>query len=304
MQNSPLVLFYVNHENLQIWENEAAFKEYKDILLKENRKGNNFIDLVIKDYKNILLDLEKIWEEGATKDKNKIKEYIELLREGVGLFSIWYYVLIDDRTPKNITLKLEELRSKDEFFAKNDTFIKSCLIALGVKRELANLVLPEEFPEVPSEKVLLKRAEGLVSIDGKNNKIISLKAFAKENENYVFEGLNENVAGIKEVKGQIGNKGIVRGRVRIVKNYKQADSVKPGEVIVSPMTTPDFLVAMKKSAAFVTNEGGIICHAGIVAREMGKPCVIGTKIATQVFKNGDYVEVNANTGVVKIIKNQ
>ncbi len=59
---------------------------------------------------------------------------------------------------------------------------------------------------------------------------------------------------------------------------------------------------MKRAAAFVTDEGGITCHAAIVAREMKKPCVIGTKIATQIFKDGDMVEVDAQRGVVRIIK--
>ena len=54
----------------------------------------------------------------------------------------------------------------------------------------------------------------------------------------------------------------------------------------------------------VTNEGGVTCHAAIVSRELGIPCVIGTKIATEVLKDGMMVEVNANHGVVKIIKNK
>ena len=56
---------------------------------------------------------------------------------------------------------------------------------------------------------------------------------------------------------------------------------------------------MERAVAFVTDEGGLLSHAAIVAREMKKPCVIGTKFATQVFKDGDMVEVNANTGVVR-----
>ena len=71
--------------------------------------------------------------------------------------------------------------------------------------------------------------------------------------------------------------------------------------MVSSMTVPDFLPAMKRASAFVTDEGGITCHAAIIAREMKKPCIIGTKIATQVLKNGTEVEVDANNGVVKIL---
>ena len=58
----------------------------------------------------------------------------------------------------------------------------------------------------------------------------------------------------------------------------------------------------RKAKAIVTDEGGITCHAAIVSRELGKVCVVGTKIATQIFKDGDMVEVDANKGVVRIIK--
>ncbi|HQF57216.1 MAG TPA: PEP-utilizing enzyme [Candidatus Magasanikbacteria bacterium] len=72
-----------------------------------------------------------------------------------------------------------------------------------------------------------------------------------------------------------------------------------GEIIISPMTEPSYLPIMKKALAFVTNEGGILCHASIVARELQKPCIIGTKIATHVFKDGDEVEVDATNGIIR-----
>ncbi len=65
------------------------------------------------------------------------------------------------------------------------------------------------------------------------------------------------------------------------------------------MTVPDFVPAMRKAAAIVTDEGGITCHAAIIARELGKPCVIGTKFATKVFRDGDLVEVDSEVGVVR-----
>jgi pyruvate,water dikinase len=82
---------------------------------------------------------------------------------------------------------------------------------------------------------------------------------------------------------------------------EEQDSVVEGEILVVPMTTPDYLPAMQKAAAFVTDEGGVICHAAIVAREMKKPCVIGTKKATTVFHNGDIVEVDGFTGFVRLV---
>ena len=95
--------------------------------------------------------------------------------------------------------------------------------------------------------------------------------------------------------------GHVKGIVRIIKRKDEVDKIQEGEILISDMTTPDFLPAMKKAAAFVTDEGGVTCHAAITAREMKKPCIVGTNIATQMFKNGDIVEVNADKGIVKKI---
>ncbi len=69
--------------------------------------------------------------------------------------------------------------------------------------------------------------------------------------------------------------------------------------MVSHTTFPSLVPAMKKAAAIVINEGGLLSHAAIVSREMRKPCVIGTRIATKVFKDGDEVEVDAEKGVVR-----
>jgi pyruvate,water dikinase len=78
--------------------------------------------------------------------------------------------------------------------------------------------------------------------------------------------------------------------------------MKPGNILVSISTQPDLLPAMKKAAAFVTDQGGVTSHAAIVAREMKTPCVIATKIATQVLHDGDLVDVDADTGLVKVLK--
>ncbi len=68
------------------------------------------------------------------------------------------------------------------------------------------------------------------------------------------------------------------------------------------MTDPDFLPAMKKASAIITDEGGITCHAAIVSRELKIPCIIGTRIATKVLKDGDLVEVDANKGIEMVTK--
>jgi phosphohistidine swiveling domain-containing protein len=105
-----------------------------------------------------------------------------------------------------------------------------------------------------------------------------------------------------EVKGTIAFRGKVAGRVALLVTTKDLPKVKTGDILVTAMTFPNFIPAMQRAAAFVTDEGGITCHAAIVSREMKKPCIIGTKNATRVFKDGDIVEVDADKGVVRKIK--
>jgi len=102
-----------------------------------------------------------------------------------------------------------------------------------------------------------------------------------------------------EIRGTIAFAGTIRGTARIVKSALESDKVKKGDILVAPMTFPSLIMAMQRAAAFVTDEGGLTCHAAIVAREMHKPCIVGTKHATQVLKDGDMVEVDAERGIVK-----
>lgn len=107
---------------------------------------------------------------------------------------------------------------------------------------------------------------------------------------------------IKELKGTIAWKGLVRGKAKVLLSPEDLPKVNRGDILVAVMTFPSYISAMEKASAFITNEGGILCHAAIVAREMKKPCIIGTKTATVHIKDGDLIEVDANKGVVKIIK--
>lgn len=105
-----------------------------------------------------------------------------------------------------------------------------------------------------------------------------------------------------EIRGMIAHKGKICGTVRIVMDAHNPGNFNDGDILVTGMTRPDFLSLMKKAGAFVTDEGGITCHAAIVARELKKPCIIGTRISTQVLQDGDWVEVDADKGIVKILK--
>ena len=108
----------------------------------------------------------------------------------------------------------------------------------------------------------------------------------------------------KELKGSIASRGKVQGRVRIVPHPDSPSGklMQKGDILVTSMTRPEFLPLMKIAGAIVTDEGGITSHAAIVSREMRIPCIIGTRNATEVLKDGDMVEVDADQGIVRVIE--
>ena len=111
-----------------------------------------------------------------------------------------------------------------------------------------------------------------------------------------------SVKAVREIKGNIVSRGRARGRVKIIINKNDLLQFKSGQILVSNFTTPEYVPAIRRAAAIVTDDGGITCHAAVVAREFGKPCVVGTKDATRWLKNGDLVEVDAEKGIIRIIK--
>ena len=126
--------------------------------------------------------------------------------------------------------------------------------------------------------------------------------FGKEAKEYIRLLENARNRDIShELKGMPTWKfGKVTGKVQVVLDAKK-DKFDVGNILVTSMTRPEFVPLMKKAKAIITNEGGITCHAAIISRELKIPCIIGTKNATKVLKNGDDVEIDAEKGVVRKI---
>lgn len=120
---------------------------------------------------------------------------------------------------------------------------------------------------------------------------------------YLQERLKVEEAQQQDViEGQVAQGGIVRGTVKLVFGPQHLSKVNTDDILVSTATSPQLLPAMKRAAAFITDVGGVTSHAAIVSRELKKPCIVGTRIATQILRDGDEVEVDADNGVVKILK--
>lgn len=110
---------------------------------------------------------------------------------------------------------------------------------------------------------------------------------------------------VKALKGTTASAGPeITGRCRVILSVSKVNKLKKGEVLVTGNTTPDYVPAMKKAAAVLAEKGGLTSHAAIVSRELGVPCIVGVKDVTRILKTGYIVELDANKGLIKILKDK
>ena len=100
------------------------------------------------------------------------------------------------------------------------------------------------------------------------------------------------------LSGSPASPGMASGPVKILEDATQIDKILKGDVLVAEMTTPDFVPAMKRAAAIVTDQGGRTSHAAIVSRELGIPCIVGASNATTTLKDGQIVTVDGSSGKI------
>lgn len=184
-------------------------------------------------------------------------------------------------------------------FAKKLRIPIECIRYL--ESDLLDSLLMNRIDEADFRKELSERAKFCVVIqDGKKTQVYS-GSCAKEKLRELAIQEEERLSD-RSLQGQVAYKGTATGRVKIIHSSSEAKDFTNGCVLVTGMTTPDFIPIMKQASAIVTDEGGVTSHAAIVSRELGIPCIIGTKIATQVLQDGDMVEVDATNGVVRLLE--
>lgn len=160
----------------------------------------------------------------------------------------------------------------------------------------------EEFKKVFEGKYLVdkqeidKRKKGCIFYEGDSGKLV----FNYELLFFWKIGIKEdNFQELNELKGSISYKGFAKGIAKIINKPSNMDKFNEGDIIVSVNTTPSIMPVLVKSKAIVTDEGGLTCHASILSRELKIPCIVGTKLATKIFKDGDLIEVDAEKGIVR-----
>lgn len=153
---------------------------------------------------------------------------------------------------------------------------------------------------VNRKKIIARQTEYAQYFDGKS---VQQEFYGARAKKLFVRYTTKHDDEIRELKGLVVSRGsvkFVRGRVKIIRNpFTDLHKMKPGDILVASMTSPEFIVAMKKASAIITDTGGMTSHAAIVSRELGIPCLVGTKLATKVFQDEDKVEFNIAESSIK-----
>jgi len=298
---SPAVVDYINNGTIEIWENISVITYIKKELVKFCHFHPKKTLSLLKNYESGLRRMEKIWKKGILKNKKALLEFITDISDLMVGDLFISYIGEEARVSGKIKDAAVRLRAEDRFFVNNNSVIKKSLIKIFPKlKSYVNVLRREDLNNPPSLKACRRRFANFIwASDGYNN-IQNLKDYAKINKLILKEDKAQLIRS--GIRGLTANKGRVTGQAKIIFLTGDLDKVKKGDIIVSPMTTVDMILAIKRAAAVITDEGGIICHAAIVARELNKPCIISTKSATKILKDGDLIEVDADKGIVKILK--
>ena len=194
-----------------------------------------------------------------------------------------------------------------------DGYLSQLFAILGTQLELSpavleNLTLREILAlfegKRPDEIVVSERQQAFVE---SNDLEAPLEG---EEAEEILREFHEEVSSSDVLRGKVASKGNVTGIVKIIPvDYSdlarvgaEIEKMKQGEILVAETTAPELMAACKKAAAIVTDMGGLMSHAAIVSREFGIPCIVGTKNASKILKDGDRVEVDAVAGIVRILR--
>lgn len=269
-----------NYYGPEIYNEETIFT-----MMKKNQLSNEELERKIAELKNSKIRLREKQKE----IKKKINDDVKELGENIKMLTI----MQDDK---------KEITTKAHFYLQN--LIKEIAKRMNMDYQKVNyLLVPEIESLLLAKKRIEERSKKSISLYTPTEKE-KIKIFtAEEADNFAKEnGLawisEQEVEDTKIIKGNSASKGYVLGIAKILHFPNEGDKLNKGDILVTTMTTPDFVPLMERAAGIITDEGGVTCHAAIVSREMGIPCIVGTNIATRIIKDRDYLEMNADEGII------
>lgn len=230
----------------------------------------------------------KNWRDSLNKEEKKLADYIQTIlvlrdkRKDVMGKGIVINFRVGERFFREIGLNNELI-----YYCAFEEFSKGKDYLEGIKEEIFNR---------PRGVLFLHNYDGSIEFEYDNFEDIKRRM----EEKYIKSQKRDE----ESIRGQVAYKGNIKGRVKIILRPSEFNKFKKGDILVTSMTRPEFVPIMRQAKAIITDEGGITSHAAIISRELKIPCIIGTKVATQVLKDGMQVEVDADNGIIRIIQDE
>jgi pyruvate,water dikinase len=236
------------------------------------------------------------------------QDYNQMVIEGA--WGLGEGVVSGTVSPDTYIVEKDPLKVVNIYVAKKDTmFIKD------ENGETKEIPTPDDLKkkQVLTEEEIIKLAEIGLRIEEHYKRPMDIEWAIEKGEIFMLQARPITTLGEKKeverkgaeeveakilVKGIGASPGVASGKVKIIMDLEEIGKIEDGDILVTKMTTPDMVPAMKRASAIVTSDGGLTCHAAIISRELGTPCVVGTKNATRVLKDNMIVTVDGEKGVV------
>ena len=262
-----------------------------------NKKGFKEEDSLLAVVVQKMIDSEK---SGVVFSRNPVGDENEVAVEAV--FGLGEGIVSGQIKPDNYIVS-RDLKIKDKRISdKKIAIVRSS----SGENTAVRLSYEKSRQQVLTNGEILEIADYAVKLEEHYRKPQDIEFALESGEIYIVQSrpittLNKKkhgavISGNIILQGQSASPGVGAGVVRIINTMQDLNKIKKGEVLVTEMTNPDMVVAMQKSSAIITDEGGMTSHAAIVSREMGIPCIVGTETATKVLKDGMRITVDGTSG--------
>lgn len=298
-----LVTLYGNEKDL-----DKCYKDINRIISAEPKKVIKLLD----DFESTLQEFYKII--GEIKERNERKDVKILLFKLDDIFvkALSYYLFLvymgygGDKPDiekfinkhrkkyeklRNVSIDTDMVENFPKLFSKYDNKLEKISPYLSRNELLGYL----DGTKINKSKINNRKKEYLVITKAGITKEYNIKDIKRILRNELSQ---QNVK-TNELKGRVACEGKAQGIARIVFAKSDYKKIREGDILITPMTKPNIVPYLSKVKAIVTNDGGMTCHASIISRELDIPCIVGTEHVTDIIKDGDIVEVDAEKGIVK-----
>lgn len=292
----PLFVYNVEHDNVEIYYNDIDLEEDPRMMYyymdKDFTRLKEYFDGVIKE------DITYIKDTMLKKIKTNIDELVKRIIHIYPFISLGQLAgHFEDITPRLKEFLIDFRNNYDYIIHDASDFIIDDIrknLPLEYKEYADFITLDEYIHKLPSLNVLKTRRRGYIYFE----KLYTTEDYKKWfTDNNISIKVDSNIS----LNGDVAYSKDAKGKVCIIYNEKDFDKFEKGDILVTPMTIPKFMKVIKMSSGIITDEGGVTCHASIVARELKIPCVVGCKNATKILKDGDVVKIDGASGnIIKL----